>query len=169
MCRIKYDLWFQNTGDSDQIFAALPYGAWLYTCVRYQVTVIKYVLRSNIYHISYILHLYSTFRTELQCQFSNIASQLFFCQATLHTVLFLIEGSHPLPDQLPGEHTGLPSHTMAVPLYHSACWMQHSLTHSHVVDKSMVDGHVPTHHTYSFMFTSHIDMIAHNLAFLQVG
>ena len=37
--------------------------------------------------------------------------QLFLCQATVtDCVIPLLRVSHPIPDQLPGEHTGLPSH-----------------------------------------------------------
>ena len=40
----------------------------------------------------------------------NISHTLhvFAAQATFHTVSYhFLRGSHPLPDQLPGEHTGL--------------------------------------------------------------
>ena len=54
----------------------------------------------------YIAHLDSDF-----CRFSNVALEFFLlrplsilCHSTF------LEGSHPLPDELPGEHTGLPSH-----------------------------------------------------------
>ena len=47
--------------------------------------------------------------------------------------------------------------------------VQHSLTHSLVADRSMVVGHVLIDHMCSFMCASHIDMTAHNLAFLWVG
>ena len=48
---------------------------------------------------------------------------------------------------------------------HEVC-MWHSLTHSFMADRRMVVGHVPMDHTCSFMCTSHIDMTAHNPAFL---
>ena len=110
-----------------------------------------------IYIYIYIsVHLYSAFRTEPQCQFSNVTSQLFFHQATfLHTVSFLIEGSHPLPDQLPGEHTCPPSHTRQCLFIVQPVWMWHSLTHSHVVDRSMVVGHVPMDHMFFYVYQSH--------------
>ena len=123
------------------------------------------VLVLTIYHIISV-YLYSTFRTELWHQFSNVASQLFFHQATLHTVSFLIiEGEPPHPRSTPwGAYRPAISHE-AVPLYHLACWSWHSLTHSHLADRSMVVGHVLMDYTCSFMSTSHIDMTAHNPAF----
>ena len=93
--------------------------------------------------------------------------QLFLCQATVtHCVIPIVEGSHPLPDQLPGEHTGPLSHArqclFCLALVGSTC--AHSLT----VDRSTVVGHIPMDHMCSIMCTRHIDMTVHNLAFLQV-
>ena len=81
-----------------------------------------------------------------------------------------MRGSHPLPDQLPGEHTGPQSTSGTDPLFPTA-FSAAIHTHSHMltVDRSMVVGHVPTVHTCSFMCTNHIDMIAHTPAFLRVG
>ena len=78
-----------------------------------------------------------------------------------------MRGSHPLPDQLPGEHTGPQSTSGTDPLFPTA-FSAAIHTHSHMltVDRSMVVGHVPTVHTCSFMCTNHIDMIAHTPAFL---
>ena len=63
-----------------------------------------------IYYI-YIAHLESCFFVDFQMSlnsFSFSSSGHFF-----HTVSFdfFLKGSHPLLDQLPGEHTGLPYHT----------------------------------------------------------
>ena len=80
--------------------------------------------------------------------FTMICSQgqsLLLCHASMR-------GSHPLPDQLPGEHTGhMPQAVRRSYLYNrlDCC---HSHTHSHMVtaDRSTVVGHVPTVHTCSF-------------------
>ena len=81
--------------------------------------------------------------------------------------------SHPLPDQLPGEHTGPQASCGADPLFYNHLQCCHSHTHSHMVtiflDRSMVVGHVPMVHTCSFICNNHIDMIAHTPAFLWVG
>ena len=84
----------------------------------------------------------------------------------MHCVIPMLRGSHPLPDQLPGEHTGPPSHARQC-LFHSALV---SSTHAHslIVDRSMVVGHILMDHTCSFMCTNHIDMTVHNPAFLRV-
>ena len=87
----------------------------------------------------------------------------------LHTVSFFIEGEPPPPRSTPwGAYRPAISYK-AVPLYHLAYSMWHSLTHSLIADRRMVVGHVPMDHTCSLMCTSHIDMTAHNPAFLQVG
>ena len=74
--------------------------------------------------------------------------------------------SHPLPDQLPREHTGPQASCSAGPSLQSP-----SYTHSHMVnaDRNMVVGHILMVHTCSYMCTNHIDIIAHTPAFLQVG
>ena len=82
-----------------------------------------------------------------------------------------MRGSLPLPDQLPGEHTGPQATSGTDPLYNclQCC---HSHTHSHMitVDRSMVVGHVLMVHTCSFMCTNHIDMIAHTPSlFYELG
>ena len=45
-------------------------------------------------------------------RFSNVPLQFLLLRPLLHTVSFhfFLRGSYPLPDQLPGEHTGPPSH-----------------------------------------------------------
>ena len=78
----------------------------------------------------------------------------------------LLRGSHPLPDQLPGEHTGPPSHTRQY-LFVSAL-LGSTPTYSLMVHRSMVVGHIPMDHMCSFMCTNHIDMTVHNPAFLWV-
>ena len=92
----------------------------------------------------------------------------FAAQATFHTVSYpFLRGSHPLPDQLLGEHTG--PHVMqgSTSLSFDPS-VQHFLhIHSLIVDRSTVVGHVPMNRTCSFMCTSHIDMTAHNLAFFM--
>ena len=126
-----------------------------------------------LYVVMYIsssyIHLYSTFRTKLQCQFSNVTSQLFFPPGHFaHCVIPYWGGATP-PRSTPwGAYRPAISHK-ALPLYHSACWMWHSPTHSHMVDRSTVVGHVLMDHTCSFMCTSHIDMTTHHPAFLRVG
>ena len=91
----------------------------------------------------------------------------FSARPLLCTVSFLLlRGSHPLPDQLPGEHTGPPSHARQC-LFHLAL-VGSTHAHSLTVGRSTVVGHIPTYHTCSFMCTSHIDMTVHNPAFLQV-
>ena len=79
--------------------------------------------------------------------------------------------SHPLPDQLPGEHTGPQTSYGADPPLQLPSVLPLTHTHSHMVtkDRSMVVGHFLMVHTCSFMCTNHIDMIAHTLAFLWVG
>ena len=61
-----------------------------------------------------------------------------------------MRGSHPLPDQLPGEHTG-PHHTLCSIPSTNRLQCCHSYTHSLIVDRSTVVGHVPTVHMCSFM------------------
>ena len=82
-----------------------------------------------------------------------------------------MRGSHLLPDQLPGEHTGYMPQAARRSSWYNRLHCCHSHTHSHMVtaDRSMVVGYVPTVHTCSFMCTSHIDMIAHTPAFVRVG
>ena len=66
-----------------------------------------------------------------------------------------MRGSHPLPDQLPGEHTGPQSTSGTDPLFPTA-FSAAIHTHSHMltVDRSMVVGHVLTVHICSFMCTN---------------
>ena len=79
-------------------------------CIYYSVSFnLEFLSASKIisFQYIYIVHLESDF-----CRFSNITLQ-FCCLghfANCVIPLFL-RGSHPLPDQLPEEHTGLPSHT----------------------------------------------------------
>ena len=96
--------------------------------------------------------------------FAAKANHFWLCHASMR-------GSHPLPDQLPGEHTGHMPQAAHRSSWYNRLHCCHSHTHSHVVtaDRSMVVGHVPTVHTCSFMCTNHIDMIAHTPAFLRVG
>ena len=54
----------------------------------------------------YIAHLESDF-----CRFSNVTLQFSCLGHFAYCVIpLLLRRGHPLPDQLPGEHTGLPSH-----------------------------------------------------------
>ena len=99
--------------------------------------------------------------------FTMICSQgksLLLCHASMR-------GSHPLPDQLPGEHTGrMPQVVRRSYLYnHLDCCHSHTYSHMVTADRSTVVGHVPTVHMCSFMCTNHIDMMAHTPAFLRVG
>ena len=75
-----------------------------------------------------------------------------------------MRGSHPLPDQLPGEHTGLHHILCSIPSNNhlQSC---HTYTHSLMVDRSTVVGHVPMVHMCSFMCTNHTDMIGHTPVF----
>ena len=69
-----------------------------------------------------------------------------------------MRGSHPLPDQLPGHHTGLHRILCSIPSNnHPQCC--HTYTYSLIVDRSTVVGHVLTVHMCSFMCTNHTDMI----------
>ena len=87
----------------------------------------------------------------------------------LHTVSFLIEGEPPPPRSTPwGAYRPAISHG-AVPFCHSAYSMWYSLTHSPMVDRRTVVGHVLMDHMCSFMCTSHIDITIHNPTFLWVG
>ena len=101
------------------------------------------------------------------CLPSTVLYRVIFAWATLLAVSFLIEGEPPLPDQLPGEHTGPPSHVRQYLFYHLSYLVQHSLTHSIMADRRIVVGHVPTDNTCSFMCTNHIDMTTHNPAFFM--
>ena len=57
------------------------------------------------------MHLYSAFRIWLFCRFSNVTLQFSSLGHFPYCVIpFFLRGNHPLPDQLPGEHTGSPSH-----------------------------------------------------------
>ena len=75
-----------------------------------------------------------------------------------------------LPDQLPVEHTG---DMAAVCRFMLPCDNLGKCTvflHLHYsTSANQAVGHIPMVHTCSFMCTNHIDMIAHTLAFLQVG
>ena len=95
--------------------------------------------------------------------------RLIYCasQCFLHRPLFsvlchsFLRGSHPLQDQLPGEHTVSAISGGAVPLFLSfGPSVQHLHIHSLIVDRSMVVGHVLMDHMCSFMCTNHIDMTA---------
>ena len=95
---------------------------------------------------------------------------IFFCLG--HSLLShsYIEGEPPPPRSTPwGAYRPIISHTRWNPYYHWAYLMQLSLSHSLLIDRSTVVGHVPTDHMCSFMYTSHIDMTVHNQAFLRVG
>ena len=82
-----------------------------------------------------------------------------------------MRGSHPLPDQLPGEHTGCMPRAAHRSSWYNCLHCCHSHTHSHMVtaDRSMVVVHVPMVHTCSFMCTNHIDMIATPQPFYELG
>ena len=84
-----------------------------------------------------------------------------------YCIILFLRASHPLPDQPPGEHTG-PCLTQGSTSFIIRPFSA-ALLHSFLADRSTVVGHVPMNHTCSFMCTSHIDMTAHNPAFLQVG
>ena len=76
-----------------------------------------------------------------------------------------MRGSHPSPDQLPGEHIGLHHILCSIPgNNHLQCC--HTYTNSLVVDRSTVVGHVLMVHMCCFMYINHIDVIPHTLAFL---
>ena len=78
-----------------------------------------------------------------------------------------MRGSHPLPDQLPGEHTGHMPQAVCWSYLYNRLDCCHSHTHSQMVtaDRSTVVEYVPMVHMCSFMCTNHIDMIAHIPAF----
>ena len=81
---------------------------------------------------------------------------------------YILRRSHLLPDQLPVEHTGLLSHVGQCLLLSSirATHLVISHTHSYLVGRSMVVGHIPMVHTCSLMCTNHMKMMAHTPAFL---
>ena len=60
------------------------------------------------FHLFHLVYLYSAFRILLDFQMS-LYNFHFPVQATFF-IFHFSWGVHPLPDQLPGEHTGLPSH-----------------------------------------------------------
>ena len=95
---------------------------------------------------------------------------MFPAQVTLSILCHsFLRGSHPLPDQLPGDHTGLLSQLEQCLFLSFGPSVQDMHIHSLLVDRSMVVGHVLMDHMFSFMCTNHIDMTAHSPAFLQVG
>ena len=109
----------------------------------------------------YIAQLESDF-----CRFSNVALQFSCLGHFAYCVIPLfLRGSHPLPDLLPGEHTGLPFHMTGNTSLSFGPSIQHSLayTHSWQIEVQWF-GHVLTDHTCSFMCTSHINMMAHSLS-----
>ena len=95
---------------------------------------------------------------------------MFPAQATFSVLCHsFLRGSHPLPDQLPGEHTGLLSQVEQCLFLSFGPSVQYLHIHSLIVDRSIVVGHVRMDHTCSFMCTYHIDMTSHSPAFLRVG
>ena len=81
-----------------------------------------------------------------------------------------MRGSHPLPDQLPGEHTGPQSTSGTDPLFPTA-FSAAIHTHSHMltVDRSMVVGHIPMGpHMFFYVHQSYRYDSTHP-AFLRVG
>ena len=83
-------------------------------------------------------------------------------KANHHSVSHQCEREPPSPiSTLPGEHTG-PHHILcSIPSNNQPHCSPHTYTHSLMVDRSTVVGHVPMVHMCSFMCTNHIDMIAH--------
>ena len=88
------------------------------------------------------------------------SQSLLLCHASM-------SGSHSLPDQLPGEHTG-PHHILCSILSNNHLQCCHTYTHSFMIDRSTVVKHVLTVDRCSVMCTNHIDMIAHTQTFLWV-
>ena len=83
---------------------------------------------------------------------------------------FIIEGEPPPPRSTPwAAYRSIISPTRWNLHFCLAYLMQLSLPHSLMADRRTVVGHVLTDHMCSFMCNNHIDMTAHNLAFLWVG
>ena len=85
-------------------------------------------------------------------------------------IIPFLEGEPPLPRSTPwGAYRSASHVSQYLFLSFDPSAQQFLLLHSLLVDRSTVVGHVPIDHTCSFMCTSHIDMAAHNLAFIWVG
>ena len=98
-----------------------------------------------------------------------LLNNCFSTRPLLHTVSFLIEEEPPPPRSTPwGAYRPAISHE-AVPFYHSACSMWHSLTHSHMTDRSTEVEHVLMDHMCLFICTSHVDMTVHIQPFHELG
>ena len=110
---------------------------------------------------------YSTAKYDTWMSFSH-ALYIYSCTGHFYTVSFhCLEEEPPPPDQLPGEHTGPPSYTWQCLFLLFGLSVQHSLN-SHSLQIEVWLGMLQQT-TFSFMCTSHIDMTAHNSAFLWVG
>ena len=117
-----------------------------------------------LFHLS---HLYSALRILLFCRFSNVALP-FSCLGHFPycVIPLFLRWSHPLTDQLPGEHTGLPSHTMAIPLFCLAFQCNtHLHTHSWQIEVWWLGMFQWT--THSLMCSRHIDLTAQTPAFFM--
>ena len=81
-----------------------------------------------------------------------------------------MRGSHLLPDQLPGEHTGLQA-TRAQILFYNCLQCCHSHTHSHMVTADRVRWlGMFQWSTHVLLYApDHIDMIVHIPAFNELG
>ena len=150
--------------------------AWYtYVCMTVSMNAFMFYACTYLFHKLYYIYIpqLGIMVNFLVC-FTNLLQWLihFSSGLTIFCVIHGIEGSHFLQDQLPGVHTGVQSHE-AVPVFLfclQSCTSVHthshpSCTHSHLVGRSMLVGHVPTVHTSSLMYTNHIGMMAQIPAF----
>ena len=98
------------------------------------------------------MNLYSAL-TECNAFSSALHNTITAAKATTILCHTSMRGSHPLPDQLPGEHTG-PHHTLCSIPSNNHLQCCHTYTHSLMVDRSTVVGHIPMVHMCSFMCTN---------------
>ena len=112
------------------------------------------------------VHLYSTFR--IFVGFSNVALQFFIFLLrplfSYHVIPLFLRGSQPLTDQLPGEHTGLPSYMrqclIFVQPFNAA--LIHTLTHG-----GWACSNDP--HMFFYVHQSHRHESTHPSLFISLG
>ena len=110
--------------------------------------------------------------TRVHMEVLSHALCMFFCCSGhfLYCIILFLEGEPPPPRSTPwGAYRSMSHVRQYLFLSFNPSTQHFLLLHSFLVDRSMVVGHVLKDHTCSFMCTSHIDMTAHNPAFLQVG
>ena len=143
----------------------------MHTCCRQLPTTIHtyiYVDTHTQYFIS--VHLYSAFKIWLFCRFSNIPLQFSCLGHFAYCVipLFLRE-SDPLPDKLPREHRGLPSHIRQYifiirPFSAALTW---TLTHGRYKYGGWTCSSRP--HLFFYVHQSHRSDSTHPILFYEFG